>query len=61
MSRRVVITGLGLASPIGNDLDTVSKSLQELRHGIEVQPEWAQIGNLSTRLGASVKGVEASA
>lgn len=58
---RVVITGLGLCSPIGNSLDEVSKALQELRHGIAVMPEWAQIGQLATRLAAPVHGVEKSA
>ena len=58
---RVVITGVGLCSPIGNSLDQVSQSLQQLRHGIEVMPQWAQIGQLATRLGAPVHGVEKSA
>jgi 3-oxoacyl-[acyl-carrier-protein] synthase II len=53
-SRRVVITGVGLASPIGNSLDEVSLSLQSGRHGIKVMPEWAQIGNFNTRLNAEV-------
>lgn len=57
---RVVVTGLGLCSPIGNSMDEVSKSLQEGRHGIATMPQWDAIGQLGTRLGAPVAGVERS-
>ncbi len=57
---RVVVTGLGLCSPIGNSLDEVSRSLQEDRHGIAVMAQWDAIGQLGTRLGAPVAGVERS-
>ena len=36
---RVVISGLGFISPIGNDYAEVAASLRDLRHGIE-QVEW---------------------
>jgi 3-oxoacyl-[acyl-carrier-protein] synthase II len=52
--RRVVITGVGLASPIGNSLDAVSFALREGRHGIATQPGWSAHGNLATRLAAPV-------
>ena len=48
--RRVVVTGIGLASPIGNDLPTAVAALREGRHGIVTMPEWAEIQGLSTRL-----------
>ena len=32
--RRVVITGAGFITPIGNDCGTVTQSLRELRHGL---------------------------
>jgi len=48
----VVITGIGLTSPIGNTLDEVSLALREGRHGIRVQPQWGAIGNMATRLAA---------
>ncbi|WP_301553367.1 beta-ketoacyl synthase N-terminal-like domain-containing protein, partial [Xanthomonas citri] len=32
--RRVVITGMGITSCLGNDLDTVSSALRESRSGI---------------------------
>jgi 3-oxoacyl-[acyl-carrier-protein] synthase II len=52
--RRVVITGVGVASPIGNDLASVSSALREGRHGISTMPGWNAHGNLSTRLAAKV-------
>ncbi len=54
MSRRVAITGVGIASPVGNDLRAVMESLAEDRHGIRVQEEWARHPELLTRLAAPV-------
>lgn len=42
--RRVVVTGLGIVSCLGNDPDTVSAALREGRSGISHQPEYAQLG-----------------
>jgi 3-oxoacyl-(acyl-carrier-protein) synthase len=36
--RRVVITGMGITSCLGNDLDTVSAALREGRSGITAWP-----------------------
>ena len=33
--RRVVITGMGLVSSLGNDLESVTRHLREGRSGIE--------------------------
>ena len=61
MSRtRVVITGVGIASPIGNTLRAASGSLRENRHGIMTMPEFGEIEHLQTRLGAPVRGLELS-
>ncbi|MEY2878568.1 MAG: hypothetical protein RLZZ15_948 [Verrucomicrobiota bacterium] len=35
MSERVVVTGLGFVTPIGNDRAAVTASLRELRHGLK--------------------------
>lgn len=43
MSRRVVITGMGVCSPIGNDLQTFAKALKEGISGIRFQPDLAQL------------------
>ncbi|KGM53561.1 3-oxoacyl-ACP synthase [Lysobacter daejeonensis GH1-9] len=42
--RRVVVTGLGIVSCLGNDLDSVSASLREGRAGITFQPDYAEMG-----------------
>jgi 3-oxoacyl-[acyl-carrier-protein] synthase-1 len=42
--RRVVITGLGIVSSIGNDAAAVTKSLKEGRSGISFAPEYAEHG-----------------
>ncbi len=42
--RRVVITGYGLVSPIGNDADTVSAALRNGSSGIESVAEYAEKG-----------------
>ncbi|MEF2146994.1 beta-ketoacyl-ACP synthase I [Aquilutibacter rugosus] len=44
MARRVVLTGMGIVSCLGNDLDTVSSALRELRSGISTNPEQVEIG-----------------
>ena len=42
--RRVVVTGMGIVSCLGNDLDTVSRALAEGRSGIRAMPDYAQVG-----------------
>ena len=42
--RRVVITGMGIVSCLGNDTATVSESLQAGRSGISFIPEYKELG-----------------
>jgi len=42
--RRVVITGLGIVSSIGNNAEEVTESLREGRSGIEFSQEYADLG-----------------
>lgn len=42
--KRVVITGLGLVSCLGNDRNSVAQSLRESRSGIRAIPEYADLG-----------------
>ncbi|MBL8713193.1 MAG: beta-ketoacyl-ACP synthase I [Alphaproteobacteria bacterium] len=42
--RRVVITGIGIISCIGNDQDEVTKSLKEGKSGIVFAPKYAEMG-----------------
>ncbi|MFT4613800.1 MAG: 3-oxoacyl-[acyl-carrier-protein] synthase-1 [Bacteroidia bacterium] len=44
MSRRVVITGLGVVSCLGNDAESVAQSLYEGQSGIELHQEQVDIG-----------------
>ncbi|SDF59032.1 beta-ketoacyl-ACP synthase I [Rhodobacter capsulatus] len=50
--RRVVITGLGIVSPIGNNAEEVSASLRAGRSGIVFAPEYAERGFRSQVHGA---------
>ena len=42
--KRVVVTGLGIVSSIGNDAGEVVESLKSARSGIEFAPEYAEVG-----------------
>ena len=53
-NRRVVITGMGIASPLGCDLAAAAARLQNDDHGIRTMPEWDEIGHFSPRLAAPV-------
>jgi len=54
MSRRIAITGMGIASCLGNDLDTVSASLREGRPGIRLLPDSVERG-LRSQVGGPVE------
>ncbi len=42
--RRVVITGMGIVSSLGNDKKSVSESLRLSRSGIRANPKYAEMG-----------------
>lgn len=42
--RRVVVTGMGVVSPLGNDVAGVTDALREGRGGIRAIPEYAELG-----------------
>ncbi len=42
--RRVVITGIGIVSCLGNDAASVTESLRQGRSGITFQPDYAELG-----------------
>jgi 3-oxoacyl-[acyl-carrier-protein] synthase II len=58
--RQVVITGLGLRSPIGNTPAELATSLRSDRSGIVAMPEWAEIGNLRTRVAGICQEIDES-
>ena len=53
MGRRIAITGMGIASCLGNDLDTVSAALRASRSGIRFLPDHAERG-LRSQVGGAV-------
>ncbi|MBK7864845.1 MAG: hypothetical protein IPJ65_40850 [Archangiaceae bacterium] len=58
MSRRVVITGWGALTPIGNDADTIATALRTGRSGIRAMPEWNSWADLHTKVGGVVEGFD---
>ncbi len=58
--RRVVVTGLGVISPVGNDLETAWQNVLAGRSGIGPIIEF-DVSDFSTRFGGSVKDFDASA
>lgn len=56
--RRVVVTGIGIASPIGHTLAENTASLRTGRSGVAVMPDWGMVAEMRTRLGAPVTGLE---
>jgi len=56
--RRVVITGVGLNSPLGNSYDELYESLKNSKCGISYVKEWDEIANLNTKVAGVVKGLD---
>jgi 3-oxoacyl-[acyl-carrier-protein] synthase II len=57
---RVVVTGMGLCSPIGNDLATVRTALEQGRGGIVAVPEWPERYRMHTGVAGLVEGIATS-
>ncbi len=58
--RRVVVTGMGVVSSLGNNKSEVLDSLREGRSGITYQPEYAEMG-LRSHVAGSIKGLDLQA
>ncbi len=58
--KRVVITGLGIVSSLGNNKDEVKNSLYEGQSGITYQPDYAEHG-LRSHVAGSVKNLDIEA
>lgn len=52
MRRRVVVTGMGIVSPLGSELDEVEVALRENRTGVRRIDAWDSVSHMLTRLGA---------
>lgn len=57
MKTRVVVTGMGMVSPVGNDVHSSWESLMDGKSGVEVVPEFQEVG-LSTYIAAKVKNFD---
>lgn len=55
--RRVVITGMGIVSSIGNNISTVTRSLQEGTSGITFQESYRDMG-LRCQVAGSIRGLD---
>ncbi len=55
---RVVITGVGAFSPVGNDWPEIERTLRELKNRIKHMVDWDQYDGLNTRLGGPVSNFE---
>ncbi|HEY7986903.1 MAG TPA: beta-ketoacyl-ACP synthase I [Methylophilaceae bacterium] len=58
--RRVVVTGMGIVSSLGNNLTEVKQSLFEGKSGITFQPEYAARG-LRSQVAGSIKNLDIEA
>ncbi|PHS14459.1 MAG: beta-ketoacyl-[acyl-carrier-protein] synthase II [Kangiella sp.] len=57
MKNRVVVTGMGMVSPVGNDVSTSWQSIMDGKSGVGVISEFQDIG-LSTYIAAKVKNFD---
>ncbi len=58
LTHRVVITGVGAYSPIGNDWNEVERNLRGLNSGVRHIAAWEEYDGLNTKLGAPVANFE---
>ena len=58
MSRRVVVTGLGAITPVGNDVDTMWKNLTDGVCGIETITDF-DTSELKVHIAGTIKNFDA--
>jgi 3-oxoacyl-[acyl-carrier-protein] synthase II len=56
--KRVVITGYGIISPIGNNKEEIESSFHNKKSGIENIPEWANIKGLRSLVAGTAKNID---
>ena len=56
MSKRVVVTGMGIASPLGSTIETAFNRLHKFENCIEYDTNLEKYNGLHTRLSAKTKG-----
>jgi 3-oxoacyl-[acyl-carrier-protein] synthase II len=55
----VVVTGIGIISPLGHAFEALMTALYAGESGVKIVPELDSIGGLRSRLGARVEGIDA--
>lgn len=55
---KVVVTGVGIVSPLGHSLELLTDSLLAGKSGVRNLPELGKVGGLRSRLAATVEGVD---
>src|SRR5580693_2830837 len=60
MMRRVVVTGMGGVTALGEDWPTIRAKFEAGKTGVRRMPEWDRFQNLNTRLGAPIDGFDVS-
>ena len=61
MTRRVVVTGMGGITALGEGWKDISTALREKRSAVRRMPEWDRYTMMNTRLGAPIEGVDLGA
>jgi 3-oxoacyl-[acyl-carrier-protein] synthase II len=56
--KRVVVTGMGILSPIGNTLETVLCALTKGNSGVRYMKEWAGVNGLRSLVAGVVDGID---
>ncbi|HOV14328.1 MAG TPA: beta-ketoacyl-ACP synthase [Spirochaetota bacterium] len=56
--RRVVVTGFGILSPIGNDKKEIKESFYNEKSGVVYIPEWEKIKGLKSKVAGMVKNLD---
>ena len=55
---RVVISGVGLATPVGHTLDALTNALHEGTCGIVKMPQWEDIGRLDCKVAGAIEDLD---
>jgi 3-oxoacyl-[acyl-carrier-protein] synthase II len=60
MNRRVVVTGMGGITALGERWEDIAEALRAGRSAVRRMPEWDRYPLMNTRLGAPIEGVDLS-
>ncbi|EKD28379.1 MAG: hypothetical protein ACD_79C00323G0001, partial [uncultured bacterium] len=54
MSRRVVVTGIGVVSPFGYSVNALMDGIRSHKSAVRKMDEWPMLKGLNSRLGATL-------